>query len=130
MVFQFDDLDEPLVGGGAGADEPLILEALSLCLETSGYDVLEAQDGSSGLATLEREARVDVLITDVALPGASGVELARQAKRRRPGLGLLYISAYPKASLIESYGLDPEATVLQKPFSKDRLLDAIEHLLE
>ncbi len=73
-------------------DEPLILELLADMLKELDCDVWTARHGAEALQLLERNANIDVLLTDVNMPGMSGYELAERARRMREGLGVLLLS--------------------------------------
>jgi CheY-like chemotaxis protein len=101
-------------------DEAAVLEATAALLREAGWRVVAAQSGPEALAVLQAGERVDVLFTDVVLPGGmSGVELIRAARRLRPGLGMLLTSGYrPTGSMPEEEGLE----LLPKPYERDALL--------
>jgi signal transduction histidine kinase len=95
-------------------DEPQVREALLDALSQQGHVVHVAADGRAALAILEREP-VDVVVTDLALPGVSGLEVARVAKQLRPGTPVILVTAWPAgpdASRLEASGVD---AVIDKP---------------
>lgn len=95
-----------------------------------GYRVLEAHDGASALRLLERpDSRVDMLLSDIVMPGMSGWELAQQAKLRKPGLRVLLTSGYPRDMAAQS-SVARGTTILPKPFTRADLSAAIRKTLD
>ncbi|HEY0000933.1 MAG TPA: response regulator [Actinoplanes sp.] len=107
-------------------DEDGIREALTRALTTAGYTVLAASDGAAALAVADHHPQaVDLLLTDVVMPGMLGNELAAGLLERRPGTKVLFMSGYA-GDLMNRYGvLEAQATVLPKPFTSDELLAAV-----
>ncbi len=100
-------------------------------LTESGYRVLVAASGAEALALLEtRPERVDLLATDVVMPGMSGRELAETLQARRPGLPVLYLSGYTDDSVLRHGVLADEVAFLQKPFSGRALATRVRALLD
>jgi two-component system, cell cycle sensor histidine kinase and response regulator CckA len=99
-------------------------------LRRCGYRVLEAADGSEALRLVEQEGRIDLLLTDVVMPGMSGAELARKFRALRPEARVLYASGYADEAL-DSHGLPAQGVpYLQKPFEPDDLVRRVRELLE
>ena len=97
-------------------------------LESLGYRVLEVASGEEALAAA-RGADVDLLVTDVMLPGMKGPEISQRLQALRPGLPTLFISGYT-ASVIGSHGvLDPGVHFLSKPFGVEDLARKVEEAL-
>jgi PAS domain S-box-containing protein len=93
------------------------------------YRTLEAIDGAAGLAILKSDARVDLLLADIVLPGGmSGPALVEQAMRIRPDLKVIYVSGYAPATVKERYDLS-SVPVLGKPFTRADLARAIQEML-
>ncbi|HXY58237.1 MAG TPA: ATP-binding protein [Methylocystis sp.] len=90
-------------------------------LHEMGCTVLEAGDGTAGLKIVESAAPLDLLITDVGLPGINGRQLAEAARGAQPDLPILFITGYADKSL-ETLRLGPNAEVLRKPFALDELV--------
>jgi CheY-like chemotaxis protein len=112
-------------------DEPAIRETTRTFLKDLGYRVLEAPSGPKAIAMLEKSEPVDILFTDVILPhGMNGVEIARQALRIRPNLKVLFASGYTKEILVHEARLGTDVTLLQKPYRKHQLAEALKTLLE
>ena len=91
------------------------------CLEKRGYSVLQASSAEEALEVLARHSgRLDLLLTDVVMPGASGPELANRLTAERPDLHVLFVSGYPDDSPASAGVLNGTA-FLQKPFTPDTL---------
>jgi PAS domain S-box-containing protein len=125
----------PMPAGGTetiliAEDEDGIRETLTRTLSGAGYTVLSAVDGSSALELAGQHAeRIDLLISDVVMPGMLGDELAAHLLERRPDTKVLFMSGYA-GDLMNRYGvLQPDVTVLPKPFTEDELLTAIRAMI-
>jgi PAS domain S-box-containing protein len=100
-------------------------------LETSGYTVLAARDGSEALdLSAQHAGPIELLLTDVVMPGMSGPELARHVGGRRPGIPVLYISGYAPEALGEPDALVADNALLAKPFTAAALLQAVRSRLD
>src|SRR5438874_7419182 len=100
-------------------DDPEVLDVTVETLRGFGWEVLTAPDGPSALAVLRRDPDIDVLFTDIVMPrGLNGVELARQARRLRPGLRVLLASGYPASELASDHRASEhgEFVFLKKPY--------------
>jgi PAS domain S-box-containing protein len=107
-------------------DEPSIRMLLTDALEDIGFDVIEAHDGPTGLAILQSDAVVDLLVTDVGLPGGmNGRQLADAARVTRPGLNVLFITGYAENAIIGNGQLAPGMQVLTKPFVVETLASRV-----
>jgi PAS domain S-box-containing protein len=120
--------ESPQMQRGAGEtvlvvdDEPGVRMLINEVLEELGYTVLEAENGVSGLHILESNRRVDLLITDVGLPGGmNGRQLADAALVRRRDLKILFITGYAENAVLGEGHLRPGMHILTKPFSLDTL---------
>ncbi len=103
-------------------DEPSVRVLLYEVLRELGYQVLEADTGASGLRILESGRRVDLLVTDVGLPGGmNGRQLADAALVTRPNLKILFITGYAENAAVGAGHLKPGMHVLTKPFSLEIL---------
>jgi PAS domain S-box-containing protein len=107
-------------------DEDGIREALVRTLTAAGYTVLAAADGAAALALAEHHpGAIDLLLTDVVMPGMLGNDLAASLLERRPGTRVLFMSGYA-GDLMNRYGvLESRVTILPKPFTSDELLSAV-----
>jgi CheY-like chemotaxis protein len=112
-------------------DEPLVRELARRVLARHGYDVLEAADGAEALELCRGHAgRIDVLLSDVVMPGRSGPELAREVAQLRPDTKPLFMSGYTDAEL-EQYGvLAPGIAFMGKPFTPEGLALRVRDLIE
>jgi signal transduction histidine kinase/ActR/RegA family two-component response regulator len=90
-------------------------------LRELGYSVVEAPDGDTALARLETLARVDLLFTDVVMPGMNGRELAGQVRAARPGTPVVFTTGYSRNAIIHNDMLDPGVAFLAKPFTIEQL---------
>jgi PAS domain S-box-containing protein len=102
-------------------DEPVVRGVIIEMLHDQGYRVLEAVDGPSGLRLLRLNERIDLLVTDVGLPGMNGRQLADQARETRPGLKILFITGYAENVAIADGFLQPGMEMITKPFDLDNL---------
>ncbi len=97
-------------------------------LQDLGCQVLQAADGSAGLRIIQTGQQVDLLVTDVGLPGLNGRQLADAARERRPDLPILLITGYAGRAL-EDTALEPGMEVMRKPFALDALRVRVGDLL-
>jgi PAS domain S-box-containing protein len=112
-------------------DEPTVRMLVVDVLGDLGYAALEAEDGPSGLKVLQSRARVDLLVTDVGLPGGmNGRQVADAARALRPGLKVLFITGYAENAVVGNGHLDPGMAVMTKPFAMDDLAAKIRTLIE
>jgi PAS domain S-box-containing protein len=126
---------EPAAGRGETVlvidDEPLVRMLVTDVLEENGYSYLEAVDGPSGLKFLESKARIDLLITDVGLPGGmDGRQVAHAARVLRPDLKVLFVTGYAENAAIRSGLLEPGMELVTKPFNTTMLGSKIRALLD
>ena len=111
-------------------DEPSVRMLVVDLLEDLGYTVLEAEDGASGLRLLQSGARIDLLISDVGLPGMmNGRQMADAARVKRPGLKVLFITGYAETALLDHGQLAQGMSVLTKPFSIDTMAQRVRELV-
>ena len=105
-------------------DDRLVRSSLCMFLERKGYRVLAADNGSRA-ETFAAEASIDVLLTDIVLPDASGNELADKIRARTPRIHVVFMSAHPAETLIQSGRLAAGALYLEKPFEMEALEDVL-----
>ena len=111
-------------------DEPSLRRLAASILTGSGYTVLEATNANEALSTLQGcTTRIDVLLTDIVMPGENGRRVALQISRMRPGIAVIYMSGYSDHATLESVLSDSGAAFLQKPFTPVQLLTKIRDVL-
>ncbi len=111
-------------------DEPTVRMLVSEVLEELGYAAIEAADGVSGLKVLQSNVRIDLLITDVGLPGGvNGRQMADAARQLRPALKVLFITGYAENAAIGNGPLEPGMHVLSKPFAMETLAARIKAII-
>ncbi len=111
-------------------DEPQVRTLTCKQLERGGFNVLTAEDAESALAlAAEHGDEIDVLVTDIMMPGMDGVEMAHRMVERLPGLPVLFVSGYASATLPDE-GTLAAARFLPKPFTMRELLGAVRPLAE
>ena len=110
-------------------DEPTVRMLITEVLEELGYAAVEAVDGPAGLKVLQSDVRLDLLITDVGLPGGmNGRQVADAARMVRPGLKVLFITGYAENAVLSQGQLEPGMHVLTKPFTMDTLASRVKEL--
>jgi CheY-like chemotaxis protein len=111
-------------------DEPTIRMVIAEVLEEAGYAAIEASDGPSGLRVLQSNAKVDLLITDVGLPGGmNGRQVADAARVFRPDLKVIFITGYAENAVVRDGRLDKGMAVVTKPFAMDELARKIREMM-
>jgi PAS domain S-box-containing protein len=102
-------------------DEEGLREVARKLLQAQGYTVLIAANADEAVRQFEGNASIDVLLTDVVMPGASGPELTRRLVERRPALKVIYMSGYTEEALAQHGVLKPGIAFLHKPFTSETL---------
>ncbi|KAF0813529.1 Blue-light-activated protein [Andreprevotia sp. IGB-42] len=111
-------------------DEPSVRLLVTEVLEDLGYTAIEAADSVAGLKVLQSDVRIDLLISDVGLPGGmNGRQMADAGRTSRPGLKVLFITGYAEASVLGEGRLAPGMQVLTKPFVLETLAARIKELV-
>lgn len=110
-------------------DECVVRDLIVERLQEEGYRVLQAEDGSQGLAILQSGSPVDLLLTDVGLPGLNGRQLADASRDRRPDLKVLFMTGYIESNLLPAGSLGGGMEVIAKPFTLDILAARIEAII-
>ena len=96
-----------------------------------GYKVISASNGLEAMEIIQSDADIDLLFTDVVMPGGmSGRELSDKAQRIRPQLKVLFTSGYTENSIVHHGRLDPGVMLLSKPYSRDELTTKIRNSLQ
>jgi PAS domain S-box-containing protein len=134
-VWQAHPPATPEVGNGETIlivdDEPTVGTLVVEVLAELGYSAIEAIDGSSGLMVLQSNVRIDLLITDVGLPGGmNGRQMADTARLSRPLLPVLFITGYAESTAIAEGDLEAGMYVLTKPFTIEALSSRVSGILK
>src|SRR5215475_939973 len=123
--------------GGAGEtvlvveDDPSVRMLIMDILAELDYAAIEAYDSQSAMPVLESRQRIDLLVTDVGLPGGmNGRQLAERARQLRPGLRTLFITGYAEGAAIRARFLEPGMDLITKPFTLDGLAAKIREMIE
>jgi PAS domain S-box-containing protein len=106
-------------------DEPVVRGLIVEVVADLGYVVLEASDGAAGLAMLQSSSRIDLLVTDVGLPGLNGRQMADEGRLLRPALKVIFMTGYAETAASPQGFLEPGMALITKPFSMDVLADKI-----
>ena len=111
-------------------DEPSVRMLVTEVLEGLGYAAIEAADGVSGLKVLQSDVQIDLLITDVGLPGGmNGRQMADVARQSRPKLRVLFITGYAENAAVGHGHLEPGMHLLTKPFSIEALATRVKSII-
>ncbi len=111
-------------------DEPSVRMLIVDILQDLGLHVLEAADSAAGLALLQSEAPIDLLISDVGLPGGmNGRQMAEAGRANRPALRVLFLTGYAQAAVFGGGQLEDGVAVMTKPFNIDTLSERVTQLL-
>ncbi|MCD2515428.1 PAS domain S-box protein [Massilia sp. G4R7] len=112
-------------------DEPTVRMLVIDILQDLGFAWIEAADSTTGLKILQSDASVDLLITDVGLPGGmNGRQMADAGRVGRPGLQVLFITGYAENAVLNNGYLEPGMAVLTKPFSMETMAERIRSMIE
>jgi PAS domain S-box-containing protein len=112
-------------------DEPNLRRLARQYLETQGYKILEAEDGAAALQIVDGyKGSIDLLLTDVIMPGMNGRELAARVTELLPSVRVLYMSGYTENAVGQDGTLDAGISLLQKPFSLPALKDRVREVLD
>jgi two-component system cell cycle sensor histidine kinase/response regulator CckA len=126
---------EAATEGGGGTilvveDDPLVRAMTLRSLREAGFEVLEAANGRSALELLSNQARLDAVLTDLAMPGMGGQELARRLWETRPGLPVVFMSGYTDDVVNRRGLLERGVAFLEKPVSPDVLARKMRQVLD
>jgi CheY-like chemotaxis protein len=111
-------------------DEALVRELATRSLQEAGYTVVSAENGADALALLaERQGQVAAVVTDLAMPGVGGRELAERIQKQYPGLPILFMSGFPDYEVVRRGLLAQGQHFLQKPFGPDDLVHQVGAML-
>lgn len=125
----------PLTGGTEiillVEDDDAVRETSVAILRDLGYSVLTARDAASGLAVIESGATIDLLFTDVVMPGPmKSTELARRAQAMLPGLAVLFTSGYTQNSIVHDGKLDSGIEFISKPYAREQIARKVRQVLD
>jgi signal transduction histidine kinase len=112
-------------------DDEMVLTLASDILREFGYRLLTASDAAAALVILKGDEPIDILFSDVAMPGGmNGVQLAIEARRLRPTIKVLLTSGYPATMLASEHGLERNTPLLGKPYRPQELVDNFRNILD
>ena len=112
-------------------DEPTVRMLIVEVLQDAGFTAIEADDGPKGLKILQSDARIDLLVTDVGLPGGmNGRQVADAARATRPGLKVLFVTGYAENAAVGNGLLDAGMEVITKPFAMAALGEKVREMIE
>ncbi|VVN94355.1 response regulator [Pseudomonas fluorescens] len=110
-------------------DDPAVRVLVSTVLSDLGYAFVEAGDADSALPILDSAQRIDLMISDVGLPGMNGRQLAEIGRQYRPGLKVLFITGYAEHAAVRGGFLDPGMQMITKPFTFDLLTAKVREMI-
>ena len=111
-------------------DEEDLRDIMRRMLERRGFSTLVAGDSQQAIAVCrDHPGDIDILVTDLGLPGVSGGELSQAATEVRPAMRVVYISGLPKEIAVADGLIDPDALLVKKPFSTELLIEALHSVL-
>jgi CheY-like chemotaxis protein len=110
-------------------DDAAVRLLVTEVLSELGYQALEAIDGKSAVPILQSKQRIDLLVTDVGLPGLNGRQVAEIARQSRPDLKVLFITGYAENAAIRGDFLAPGMELINKPFALDALAAKMREML-
>lgn len=111
-------------------DADWVRELARQVLEGAGYRVLEASSADAAIQLSNNGTKIDLLLTDVVMPGMSGNDMSRRVLVRRPNLPVLYMSGYTDDAIVQHGVLEPGINFIQKPFSPDALALKVREVLD
>ena len=112
-------------------DHDLVRTAVTANLESLNYRVLSADRGPAAMMLLESAEPIDLLFTDVVMPGGlSGAEVARRARELRPSIKVLFTSGFTSSALVQNGRLEPGVELLMKPYDLSELVATLQRILE
>jgi CheY-like chemotaxis protein len=112
-------------------DEPTVRMLITDILDELGFTAIEASDSAAGLKVLQSDVRIDLLVTDVGLPGGmNGRQVADAARVLRTDLKVLFITGYAENAVVGNGHLEPGMQVLAKPFAMSTLANKVREMIE
>ena len=110
-------------------DDLSMCKFLTGALERAGYSVMARHDGLQALAELETPQHYDLLLTDIVMPGMDGIELAKKAAKKRPGIKVMFITGFAAVTAEDGKTKIENASVLSKPFHLNDLVAQVQRIL-
>ncbi len=135
-AFGVADVEQPITSGSGSEsvlvveDDPAVRTLVVRALRGRGYRVLDAERGDAALSIAEESGGVDLVVTDVVIPGMSGRKLAERVRQRWPRTRILYTSGFAVQDAVRQGLADRGANYLEKPFSPDRLARTVRETLD
>ena len=108
-------------------DDDSLRGFLSRALQRAGYEVTSCADGEEAVAVLDQQW--DLLLTDIVMPGMDGIEVARLAAARHPGLRIMFITGFAAVALAAGESVPPGAKVLSKPIHLREIVTEVERMM-
>jgi PAS domain S-box-containing protein len=133
--FEIERSQLPVIGGQetilVAEDDDGVRATVVEMLQDLGYRILRAPDASAALSIIESGIHIDLLFTDVVMPGPlKSADLAKTVKERMPGIGVLFTSGYTENSIVHGGRLDPGVQLLSKPYTREQLARKIRNALD
>lgn len=111
-------------------DEPVVRSLVVDVLEQAGYQCIETPEGNSALNVIASDQRIDLLVSDVGLPGLNGKQVAELARQQRPGLKVLFITGYAAGLTIRNDFLCEGMDIILKPFAMETLVSKVSEMID
>lgn len=111
-------------------DDPVVRGLIREVLAELGYTALEATDGPEGLRILQSDERVDLLVTDIGLPGLNGRQIADAARAHRPDLKVLFMTGYAENAALPTGFLERGVAMVTKPFAMDKFACQVQSMID
>ena len=111
-------------------DEPMVRMLIKDVLEEVGYDVVDVADGPTGLKVIQSDSRIDLLVTDMGLPGGmSGRQVAEAGREARPNLKVLFVTGYAQTTMLDADFNQSSTQVIGKPFNFEALQNKVREMI-
>ena len=111
-------------------DDPAVRVLVCAVLKELGYAYVEAGDANTAVPIIESDQRIDLMISDVGLPGMNGRQLAEIGRQVRPDLKVLFITGYAEHAAVRGGFLDPGMQMITKPFTFDLLTAKVREMIQ
>ncbi|HYI07602.1 MAG TPA: response regulator [Thermoanaerobaculia bacterium] len=109
-------------------DEPMLRRVVGVTLRLGGFAVIEAADGTAGLEILQSDTSIDMLLTDVKMPGLNGYQLAEAGLSLRPGMRVMLMTGYADEAIPDVIR-EASIPILRKPFNFDNLATSVRNVI-